>query len=64
MLSLRELVDLYGRAGFDVLCVTDHALRSDDPWFAEQRARDGRGVVAAGNFDVVDESSDTLYVNG
>ena len=31
-LSLRELVDLYGEAGFDVLCVTDHVLRSDDPW--------------------------------
>ena len=31
-LSLRELVDLYGRSGFDVLCVTDHVLRSDDPW--------------------------------
>ena len=31
-LSLRELVDLYGQAGFDVLCVTDHVLRSDDPW--------------------------------
>jgi len=31
-LSLRELVDLYGRAGFDVLSVTDHVLRSDDPW--------------------------------
>jgi PHP domain len=50
-LSLRELVDLCGRAGFDVLCVTDHALRSDDPWYGEQRARDGRGVVDAGNFD-------------
>jgi hypothetical protein len=50
-LSLRELVDLYGGAGFDVLCVTDHALRSDDPWFAEQRARDGRRVVDEGNFD-------------
>jgi 3',5'-nucleoside bisphosphate phosphatase len=50
-LPLRELVDLYGRAGFDVLCITDHALRSDDPWFAEQRARDGRGVVDAENFD-------------
>jgi hypothetical protein len=33
-LSLRELVDLHGRAGFDVLCVTDHILRSDDPWRA------------------------------
>ena len=31
-LTLRELVDLYGAADFDVLCVTDHALRSDDPW--------------------------------
>jgi len=31
-LSLPELVDLYGTAGFDVLCVTDHVLRSDDPW--------------------------------
>jgi hypothetical protein len=31
-LSLPELVNLYGAAGFDVLCVTDHVLRSDDPW--------------------------------
>jgi hypothetical protein len=31
-LSIAELVDLYGCAGFDVLCVTDHVLRSDDPW--------------------------------
>jgi hypothetical protein len=31
-LSLRQLVDLYGRSGFDVLCVTDHCIRSDDPW--------------------------------
>lgn len=31
-LSPRELVDLYGGLGFDVLCVTDHVLRSDDPW--------------------------------
>jgi 3',5'-nucleoside bisphosphate phosphatase len=27
-LTLPELVDLYGRNGFDVLCVTDHVLRS------------------------------------
>ena len=25
-LSLPELVDLYGNAGFDVLCVTDHSV--------------------------------------
>ncbi len=35
-LSLRELVDLYGRAGFDVLCVTDHVLRTNDPWRAPE----------------------------
>jgi len=29
--ELSELVDLYGRSGFDVLCVTDHAVRLDDP---------------------------------
>jgi predicted metal-dependent phosphoesterase TrpH len=36
-LSLTELVDLYGRSGFDVLCVTDHVVR------------DGRSHVHAGN---------------
>jgi len=35
-LSLRELVDLHGLAGFDVLCVTDHVLREDDPWWPQQ----------------------------
>jgi 3',5'-nucleoside bisphosphate phosphatase len=29
-LTVTELVDLYGMHGFDVLCVTDHLLRSDD----------------------------------
>jgi len=29
-LTLAELVDLYGVAGFDVLCVTDHSVRLDD----------------------------------
>jgi hypothetical protein len=32
MLSLRELVDLYGGHAFDVLCVTDHALAPGDPY--------------------------------
>jgi predicted metal-dependent phosphoesterase TrpH len=32
VLTVRELVDLYGARGFDVICVTDHAVRSDDPW--------------------------------
>ena len=31
-LSIGELVDLHGRHGVDVLCVTDHVVRSDDPW--------------------------------
>jgi hypothetical protein len=31
-LSLRETVDLYGHCGFDVLCITDHCVRVDDPW--------------------------------
>lgn len=32
VLPLSELVDLYGSSGFDVLVVTDHVLRGDDPW--------------------------------
>ena len=31
VLTLRELVDLHGGVGFDVVCVTDHAYRLDDP---------------------------------
>jgi predicted metal-dependent phosphoesterase TrpH len=31
-LGVAELVDLHGRTGFDVLCVTDHTVRSTDPW--------------------------------
>jgi predicted metal-dependent phosphoesterase TrpH len=34
-LTLAELVDLYGSNGFDVLVVSDHVIRSDDPWPAE-----------------------------
>ncbi len=30
-LTLSELVDLYGEKGFDVLCITDHTVRLDDP---------------------------------
>jgi len=32
VLTVAELVDLHGRCGFDVLCVTDHVVRHDDPW--------------------------------
>src|SRR5664280_937775 len=48
-LSLRELVDLYGIHGFDVLCVSDHVVRRDDPWtpaFGENAA-----FVNESNFD-------------
>src|SRR5262249_53208346 len=31
-LTVPELVDLHGRTGFDLVCVTDHGVRSDDPW--------------------------------
>lgn len=31
-LALPDLVDLYGSNGFDVLVVSDHVIRSDDPW--------------------------------
>jgi 3',5'-nucleoside bisphosphate phosphatase len=31
-LALPELVDLYGQSGFDVLAVTDHVVRREDPW--------------------------------
>ena len=31
--SVREIVDLYGSRGFDVLCITDHTVRTEDPWF-------------------------------
>jgi predicted metal-dependent phosphoesterase TrpH len=29
--TIGQLIDSYGQAGFDVLCVTDHVVRSDDP---------------------------------
>ena len=46
-LSLTELVDLYGRSGFDVLGVTDHCIRSDDPWLT---ACTPQRSVHAGNY--------------
>jgi len=47
-LSVRELVDLYGGRGFDVLCISDHTVRSEDPWRdAEWPARDVRREVHA-----------------
>lgn len=52
-LSLPELVDLYGRNGFDVLAVTDHVLREDDPFTPARRC------VHAANFEAyLDELAD------
>jgi len=38
VLSLPELVDLYGRSGFDVLAITDHVVRDREPCCADARA--------------------------
>jgi histidinol phosphatase-like PHP family hydrolase len=46
-LSLEAVVDLYGTAGFDVLCVTDHVLRGDDQWPLQH----GRPCVDAANIN-------------
>jgi predicted metal-dependent phosphoesterase TrpH len=46
VLSPRELVDLHGQAGFDVLCITDHVVRSDDPWL-DVSQREGNALTAA-----------------
>jgi 3',5'-nucleoside bisphosphate phosphatase len=51
-LTVAELVDLHGRSGFDVLCVTDHVVRSDDPWRFEEGLR----------FGSVEEATFPLYL--
>src|SRR5262245_11245636 len=43
-LPLRALVDLYGRYGFDVLCITDHTVRSRGEW-DEPAAADSVGTA-------------------
>ena len=43
-LALPDLVDLYGQSGFDVLAVTDHVVRRDDPWLPH----DGPGCSVQG----------------
>jgi PHP domain len=52
-LSVSELVDLYGRNGFDVLCVTDHVNRSDDPWLPADAP--ARGITAGNHADYLAE---------
>jgi predicted metal-dependent phosphoesterase TrpH len=61
-LTLPELVDLYGTNGFDVLCVTDHSVRLDDPlptavdrwtWPAYAAAIRAEAVRARDEYDLV-----------
>ena len=47
-LELHAVVDLYGSQGFDVLVVSDHVLRGDDPWPAENL---GGSWIHDGNYD-------------
>jgi hypothetical protein len=51
-LTAAELIDLYGRNGFDVLCITDHVVRSDDPWREEEGHR----------FSSIEEATFPLYL--
>ena len=52
-LTLPELVDLYGLNGFDVLAVTDHVVRRDDPWVPSDAP--ACGVHAANHADYLAE---------
>jgi hypothetical protein len=61
-MDLRELVDLYGRAGFDVLCVTDHVLRGDDPWrLSETCVHEGNFAAYLAAVEAEAERARTLY---
>jgi predicted metal-dependent phosphoesterase TrpH len=46
--TVGQLVDTYGHARFDVLCITDHVVRPDDPYAAPG---EGPRHVHAGNYD-------------
>jgi predicted metal-dependent phosphoesterase TrpH len=52
VLTVAELVDLHGRSGFDVLCVTDHVVRGDDPWREEEGLR----------FNSIEDATFPLYL--
>jgi hypothetical protein len=47
-LTLDQLVNLYGQSGFDVLCITDHVIRHDDPY--TDWVLDGAGMVTRSNY--------------
>jgi 3',5'-nucleoside bisphosphate phosphatase len=52
-LTVAELVDVYGRNGFDVLCITDHVNRSDDPWLPADAP--ARGITPGNHADYLAE---------
>jgi hypothetical protein len=56
-LSLRDLVDLYGQTGFDVLCVTDHVVRSDDPYTASAANRHLKSQDYTAYLEEIDQES-------
>ena len=51
-LELADVVDLYGRAGFDVLCITDHVVR------------DGGMITAAVHAEYLPRSAGRRNVRG
>lgn len=65
-LTVRELVDLVGVRGFDVLCVTDHVVRTDDPWLGTRSSGEvgvTRERYAAYRAELADEAAraESLY---
>ncbi|MGZ8687124.1 MAG: hypothetical protein ACXWZP_01710 [Gaiellaceae bacterium] len=52
--SVGQLVDIYGTRGFDVLCVTDHTVRADDPWLDPEQEGD-RHIRAESHGGYLDE---------
>jgi predicted metal-dependent phosphoesterase TrpH len=60
--TVSELVDLYGALGFDVLCITDHVVRADDPiprsvtvddWHAYAYELDREAIRARRTYDLL-----------
>lgn len=60
--TIPELVDLYGGLGFDVLCITDHVVRPDDPiprsvgaddWHAYAYELDREAIRARRTYDLL-----------
>ncbi len=59
LFSVAAVVDIYGARGFDVLCITDHVVRSDDPWLdpAEWTGTGVRPELYAGYLAEIDREA-------